>query len=190
MMRSSAPKALVEPRRRLLRDSILSRPSAGSSLSRLATVTRSWPSSRPAGDRPSAPLATAIISPCCTRALGDLDAAAGRLNLAEALRPGLRRKILQPAQHRGDVGIEPESAAAGCQYGAAAATSLSTISITGLSRTVPETMRPSISSVSALNRCSPAARAVDHRLVADAIETLSGDAGRPRTWSARAASWR
>ena len=73
-------------------------PSAGTILSSPATVICSSPSSMPVGAMPSEPFATAIRLPCCRRDLLDLDAAVRRLDLAEALRPRLRPKILQPAQ--------------------------------------------------------------------------------------------
>ena len=57
------------------------------------------------GDRPSdAARHRDGVALLHARAL-DLDAAAGGLQFAEARRPGLWRKILQAAQHRGDVGV-------------------------------------------------------------------------------------
>ena len=117
MMRSSAPNVLLSCGDARSCDSMRSRPSVGRNFSRLATVTRSWPSSRPRGERPSMPLATAMVSPCCTRAFLISIRPPAACNSRKRCRPRLRRKILQAAQHRGDVGID-RLAAAGCQDGA------------------------------------------------------------------------
>ncbi len=90
--RSSAPKAefigLFA-----VGGSALSRPSAGRSFSRSATVSCSWPSSRPRRRKPELAAAPPRSSrPAAARALDDLDAAAGGLQLAKAHRPGLRRR--------------------------------------------------------------------------------------------------
>ena len=83
-----------------------SSPSAGSRSARLATVSRNWPSRRPRRRKAERAIrrgdGLALLHP----RLGDFDASAGRLDLAEAIRPRLRREILEPAQHRRDVGVE------------------------------------------------------------------------------------
>ncbi|MFK4717978.1 hypothetical protein ABIF56_008680 [Bradyrhizobium elkanii] len=52
------------------------------------------------------PAATDSTSPLFDPRLLDLDAAAGRLDLAEAIRPGFWREILQAVEPRMDVGVE------------------------------------------------------------------------------------
>ena len=183
MMRSSAPKALVEPFGACCSGaSMRSRPSAGRSFSRLATVSRSWPSSRPAGDRPSAPSAIAMVSPCCTRALGDLDAAVGRLQFAEALPARAWARNPSGPCSTAVMSASIGTAAAGCQYGARGRSELEhDLDHRIVAHRARDDAAVEVERASALNTFSrrrrdrpPAARARSRR--------CSGEVGRPCTW--------
>ena len=101
------------------------------------------------------------------------------MQLTKALRQGIGLKSFKPrstAVMFASTGVD----AAGCQVGAVAAVSLSTVSMTGLSCTVPDTRRPVRSRRSALNSfsLSPVRSTTGCSIW---IETLSGEIGRPCT---------
>ena len=146
--------------------SMRSRPSAGRNFSRPATVSAKL-AVEPAGRRQRRArrrdrdrLALLHARACRSRS--------GRRppDFAKALGPGLGRKILQPAQHRGDVGIDRLGGRPDASPAPTAATSLSATSITGWSGTVPETRRPSTSMLVRLEqRCPPPRTRSTDRLV-------------------------
>ena len=101
---SRSSLSMAEPTRPF--ETMASRSSDLSTCSMPTTVICNWPSRLPRSVSPSVPAADRDHLALLHARIGDVDAAAARLQFPEPHRPGLRREVGKPAQGRGDIGVD------------------------------------------------------------------------------------